>query len=67
MLRTLEFFLSSTAPVLMSLLNKVASLQIATLIKKSLQYRRFPVKFAKSLQTPILKTPILIYLHETEQ
>ena len=39
-------------PVLESLLNKFASLQICNFIKKRLQHRSFPVKFAR---TPILK------------
>ena len=39
-------------PVLESLLNKFASLQICNFIKKRLQHRCFPMKFAR---TPILK------------
>ena len=41
-------------PVLESLFIKVASLQPCDFIKKRLQHRCFPVKFAKFL-TPILK------------
>ena len=44
-----------TAPVLESLLNKFAILQICKFIKKRLQHRFFPVKFAKFLRTPMLK------------
>ena len=33
-------------------LNKVAGLQLATLLKKRFQYRCFPVNFAKFLWTP---------------
>ena len=35
--------------------NKVAGLQACNFIKKILQYRYFPVKFAKLFKTPILK------------
>ena len=42
-------------PVLESLLNKAAGLQACNFIKKRLQHRYFPVKFAKLLRTPILK------------
>ena len=38
-----------------SLFNKVASLSLATLLKKRLWYRCFPVNFAKFLRTLILK------------
>ena len=38
-----------------SLFNKVAGLGPATLIKKGLWHRRFPVNFAKFLRTPSLK------------
>ena len=34
--------------------NKVAGLRSATLLKKSLWHRRFPVNFAKFLTTPFL-------------
>ena len=42
-------------PVLESLLNKVAGLEACNFIKKRLQHRYFPVKFAIFLRTPILK------------
>ena len=45
-----SFFLMT--PVLESLLNKFANLQICNFIKKRLQHRYFPVKFARA---PILK------------
>ena len=35
--------------------NKVACLMAATLLKKSLERRCFPVFFAKSLRTPFLQ------------
>ena len=35
--------------------NKVAGLRPATLLKKRLWYRCFPVNFAKFLRTPILQ------------
>ena len=38
-----------------SLFNKVAGLQTCNFNKKRLQYRCFPVNFAKFLGTPILK------------
>ena len=38
-----------------SLFNKVAVLQAFNFIKKRLQHRCFPMKFRKSLRTPILK------------
>ena len=41
--------------LLESLLNKVAGIQVCNFIKKRLQHRYFPVKFAKFLRTPILK------------
>ena len=37
--------------------NKVASLRLATLLKKRLWHRCFPVKFAKFLRTPFYRTP----------
>ena len=37
-----------------SFFNKVASLRPATLLKKRLWHRCFPVNFAKSLRTPFL-------------
>ena len=42
-------------PVLESLLNKVAGLQACNFIKKGLQQRHIPVKFAKFLRTHFLK------------
>ena len=38
--------------MLESLFNKVADLRPATLLKKRLWHRRFPVDFAKFLRTP---------------
>ena len=38
-----------------SLFNKVAGLQVCNSIKKRLQHRCFPLKFAKFSRTPILK------------
>ena len=43
------------APVLESVLNKVAGLQACNFTKKRLQHWYFPVKFAKFSGTPILK------------
>ena len=45
----------SKAYELESPFNKVAGLQACIFIKKKLQHRCFPVKFAKVLRTPILK------------
>ena len=42
-------------PVLESLFNKAAALQVCNFIKKRLQYRCFPVIIAKFLRVPILK------------
>ena len=42
-------------PVLESLFNKAAGLQVCNFIKKRLQQRCFPVIIAKFLRTPILK------------
>ena len=42
-------------PVLESLFNKVAGLQGCNFIRKRLQHRGFPVKFAKFFRTPTLK------------
>ena len=42
-------------PVLESLFNKVAGLQACNFIKKGLQQRHIPVKFAKFLRTHFLK------------
>ena len=42
-------------PVLESLFSKVAGLRACNFIKKRLQQRCFPVKFAKFLRTTILK------------
>ena len=41
--------------MLESLFNNVAGLQACNFIKKILQNRCFPMKFAKFLRTPILK------------
>ena len=49
----------------LSLFNKVAGLQTCNFIKNRLQYRCFPVNFAKFLGTPILKNiyeQLLLYL-----
>ena len=42
-------------PVLGSLFNKVASLQICNFLKKRRQHRCFPVNIAKFLRTPFLQ------------
>ena len=42
-------------PVLESLFNKAAALQVCNFIKKRLQDRCFPVIIAKFLRVPILK------------
>ena len=42
-------------PVLESLFNNAADLQVCDFIKKRLQQRCFPVIIAKFLRTPILK------------
>ena len=43
-----------------SLFNKVAGLRFATLLKKKLRHRCFPVNFAKFLKTPLLiETPLV--------
>ena len=42
-------------PGLESLFNKVASPQACNLIKKRLQHRCFPMKYAKFLRTPFLQ------------
>ena len=42
-------------PVPESLLNKVAGLRSATLLKKRLRHRCFPVNFAEFLKTPFLQ------------
>ena len=42
-------------PVLESVFDKVACLQACNVIKRRLQRRGFPVKFAKFLRTPILE------------
>ena len=39
-------------PVLETLFNQVAGLKTCNFFKKRLQYRCFPVKFAKFLRTP---------------
>ena len=43
-------------PVLESLFNKAAGLQVCNFIKKRLQHRCFPVIIAEFLRTPFLKT-----------
>ena len=45
--------ISQKTPVLESLLNKVADLQVCNFIKKILQHSYFAVKLAKFLRTPI--------------
>ena len=47
--------ISQGTPVLESLFNEVASLQACNFVKKRLQHRCFPVKFAKFLITFISK------------
>ena len=42
-------------PVLESIFNNISGLQSCNFIKKRLQHRCFPIKFAKFLRTPILK------------
>ena len=42
-----------------SLFNKVAGLKPATLLKKRLWWRRFPVNFVKFLKTPFLTENII--------
>ena len=42
----------SKSPVLESLFNKAAGLNVCNRIKKRLQHRCFPVKFVKFLKTP---------------
>ena len=42
-------------PVLKSLFNRVAGLEVCNFIKERLQPRRFLMEFAKFLRTPILK------------
>ena len=42
-------------PASESIFNKVAALKACNFIKKRLQHRCFPVKFAKFLRTPTLK------------
>ena len=49
--------------------NKVAGLSLATLLKKRLQYRCFPVNFATFLRTPFLQTTpgrLLLTLYDPE-
>ena len=45
-------------PVRVSFLNKVAGLRRATLLKKRLWHRCFPVNFAKFVATPFYRTPL---------
>ena len=52
--------------MLESVFNKVAGLRACYFFKKKLQHRCFPVKFAKSLRTPIFKNifeRLLLYFH----
>ena len=42
-----------------SLFNKVEGLKACNFIKKILEHRSFPVKFAKPLRTPLYRTPPL--------
>ena len=56
MLRLLSKCRSNQIPVLESLFNKVAGLKAYNFIKKRLQHRCFPVKFAKFLETPFLES-----------
>ena len=46
---------SQESPMLESLFNKVAGLRSATLLKKRLWHKCFPVNFAKFLRTPLLQ------------
>ena len=52
-------------PVMKSLFNKVAGLQVCNFIRKRLQHRCFPAKVAKFLRTPKehLRTTASIKLH----
>ena len=52
-LKNFAMFTGKT-PVLESLFNKYAGLKACNFIKKRLQHRFFPVKFAKFLRTPFL-------------
>ena len=47
--------ISKKTPLLESLLNKVAGLQVCNFTKKRLHHRCHPVKFVKYLRIPILK------------
>ena len=47
--------LKNFAPVLESIIDKVAGLKACNFIKKRLQYRCLPVKFAKFYRTPFLQ------------
>ena len=43
-----------------SLFNKAADLRLATLLKKRLWHRFFPVNFVKFLRTPFLDRTLLV-------
>ena len=63
-----NFAISQKTLLLKSLFNEAAGLKACKFIKKKLQYRLFPVKFEKSLRTPILKNIcelLLLTPHET--
>ena len=47
-------------PVPESLFNKAADLRLATLLKKRLCHRFFPVNFVKFLRTPFLDRTLLV-------
>ena len=52
-------------PVLESLLNKVADLKTCNFIKRRLQHRCFPVKFAKFLRTSPVATFETKHMHDS--
>ena len=53
--------------MLKSLFNKVADLKAYNFIKRKLQHRRFPVKFAKFLRTPFFTEHIRWLILEISQ
>ena len=57
-IKKVVFKISETSqenPCVEAFFNKVAGLDPASFLKKKLQHKCFPVKFAKLLRTPILK------------
>ena len=62
----LFFKIGVFTPVLESVFNKVVGLRACNFIRKKLQHRCFPLKFATFLGTPILKNIcvwLLLYFH----